>query len=205
MGSNARKYLLTGLGVCATCGAVLRGRILHEGTAVSDPEYGDRAYACETNKHVHRSMAYVDRVVEALIVERLTNSDMTGALVDDTARDEARALADDRDALQASIAELDDLLGSGELTPKAYARSSKRLEESLDDVNERYAAASARASAPVAILDGMVGDNAQQAWDDADLGRRRALIGLLTTRVALRGGATGGARFDPRYVEVDWR
>jgi DNA invertase Pin-like site-specific DNA recombinase len=205
-GSNARKYLLTGLGVCATCGAVLRGRILHEETVVADERYGDRAYACATNRHVHKSMRYVDSVVEALIVERLKNSDMTGALVDNSAADEARALREDRDAVQASIAELDDELEAGELTAKAYARATTRLEKKLDELDELVTAASARATAPVAILDGMVGEHAQAAWDAADLGRRRELVKLLTTRVALRGGGRGGKRrFDPRCVEVDWR
>ena len=98
------------------------------------------------------------------------------------------------------------MLDDGELSPKAYARSTARLEAKLDAIDAALAAANVRASAPVAILDGMVGEHAQQAWDDADLGRRRALIGLLTTRVALRGGGRGGvARFDPRCVEVEWR
>jgi hypothetical protein len=205
-GSNARKYLLSGLGVCAACGEVLRGRILDDSTR-REAEYGDTAYACKTNRHVHRSMRYVDAVVEALIVERLARVDLSGALVDDEARDEARALREDRDAVRVSLAELDDELEAGELTAKAYARATTRLETRLDELDKLIGQASARAAAPVAVLDGMTGEAAQAAWDAADLGRRRALIGLLTTRVALRGGGPSGGvtRFDPTCVEVEWR
>jgi len=201
--TNARVYLLAGLGVCATCGEPLRGRPLHSSTKTLDGgEYGGRAYACSTGRHVHRSVAYVDAVLEALIVERLSRVDMSGALIDDDAADEARALSDDRDALRGALADLVDMLGRGEISPSAYASGSARIEENLAALDEAIGEASDRAARPVAVLDGMTGEGARAAWDDADLGRRRALVALLCERVALRGGR---GPFRPSQVEVEWR
>jgi hypothetical protein len=213
---NARIYLLAGLGVCSTCGAPLRGRPLHHTTYTAQGrwpsqrpdtlDYGDRAYTCSTGKHAHRSVALVDAVVAALMVERLSRLDLAGALVDDDAADEARALNVDRDALRARLDALADDYADGALSSAAYTKATTRIEANLAQLDEAIGAASERAKAPVAILDGMTGEAAQAAWDNADLGRRRALVGLLTTRVALRGGGRGGvSRFDPACVEVDWR
>jgi DNA invertase Pin-like site-specific DNA recombinase len=201
--SNARVYLLAGLAVCAECGAPLRGRPLHNSTKTQrGGEYGARAYACATGRHVHRSVAYVDEVLEALVIERLSRVDMSGALVDDDAADEARALSEDRDALRDALGDLLDMLGRGEISAAAYASGTARIEQNLAALDEAISAASERAAAPVAILDGMTGDGARAAWASADLGRRRALVGLLTTRVALRGGR---GPFRPAQVEVEWR
>lgn len=200
-GSNARKFLLSNLAVCATCGAGLRGKVIFADTKRSEG-YGSHAYACSTGRHVHRSMAYVDAVVEALVVERLSRSDMSGALVDDDAADEARALIADRDALRGALDDLADMLAARTIGAHAYATGAARVEANLAELDERVAAASARATAPVAILDGMTGEHARAAWNDADLGRRRALVGLMFERVALRGGR---GPFTPECVEVDWR
>lgn len=199
--SNARRYLLAGLAVCAACGRPLRGRPLH-GSTHKGPHYGARAYTCASGRHVHRSVEYVDAVVEALVVERLSRSDMSGALVDDDALDEARALSGDRDAVRARLDALADDYADGALSTSAYSKASARLEVKLEELDERIAVASERAKTPVAILEGMTGDRAREAWDAANLGRRRAIIGLLFTRVALRGGR---GPFRAENVEVDWR
>ena len=194
-GQNARVYLLAGLGVCATCGEHLRGRPLYRGNG--------RAYACKTGRHVHKPVELVDAVVEALVVERLSRIDMSGALVDDDAADEARALSADRDAVRARLDALADEYADGELDVKAYRRATSRIEGKLAELDELIGQASERAKAPVAVLDGMTGDEARAAWATADLGRRRALVGLMFARVALRGGV--GPGFSPELVEVDWR
>lgn len=202
---NARVYLLAGLGVCATCGVQLRGRPLHGSTHKGD-DYGDRAYSCKSGRHVHRSVALVDAVVEALVIERLSRVDMSGVLTDDADADEARALSVDRDAVRARLDALADDYADGVLSGAAYAKATSRVEAKLADLDERISVASDNARKPVAILNGMTGEGARAAWANADLGRRRALVGLLFARVALRGGGRGGrGGFTPECVEVEWR
>jgi site-specific DNA recombinase len=206
-GSNARVYLLAGLGVCAECGNVLRGRPLHSTTRTAvdadpDERYGDRAYYCSTGKHVHRSVELVDRVVEALVIERLSRTDASGALTDDDAADEARALRADRDAVRARLEALADEYADGDLDTKAYTRATTRIESKLAELDDAIGKASDRATRPAAVLDGMTGEHARKAWAGADLGRRRAIVGLLFSRVALHGGYGG---FTPDAVEVAWR
>jgi hypothetical protein len=200
---NARVYLLAGLGVCAECGAALRGRPLHSSTSTkAGGDYGARAYACSTGRHVHRSVEYVDAVVEALVVERLSRRDLATALVDDDAADEARALSDDRDAARARLDALADDYADGNLSAAAYGKATARIEANVAELDARIGQASDRATSPGAVLDGMTGEGAQAAWDAADLGRRRALVGLLFARVALRGGR---GPFRVECVEVEWR
>lgn len=196
--STARRYLLSGFAECSTCGAPLRGRPNHRGAE-------GYAYTCTTGRHTYRAGEPVDEVVEALVVERLSRLDASGALVDDGAADEARALAEDRRAVAGRLDALADDYADGVLSSEAYARAVARIEARLVDLDRAVGEASTRARQPLAVLDGMTGSAALAAWEGADLARRRALVELLFERVALVGASVGGREFRPEHVVVEWR
>jgi hypothetical protein len=210
-GQNARVYLLAGLGVCAECGADLRGRPLHNTTkADRDGEYGERAYQCKSGRHAHRSTKLVDRVVEGLVIDGLARRNMAGALVDDTVEDDARALREARRAVELALDEVDEDRASGAISRERANKQTAKLEARRDELDAELGKVSDRATKPLAVLAGFVLDDdaasederrayAQAAWDAAELGRRRELVALLFERVALRGGR---GPFHARQVEV---
>jgi DNA invertase Pin-like site-specific DNA recombinase len=213
-GQNARVYLLAGLGVCATCGEDLRGRPLHKSTKTRDGgNYGDRAYACRTGRHAHRSVALVDAVVEAIVIERLSRTNFAGALVDDTGEDDARALREARRLVDVSLDELDEDRATGAISRDRYNRAAAKLERRRDELDDELGKLADKTTTPAAVLDGFLLDDdgasaderrayALAAWQGAELGRRRALVELVCERVALRGGP---GPFVPELVEVALR
>ena len=196
---NARVYLLAGLATCATCGAVLRGR----------PEYDRKgngvrktAYQCRTGRHCYRPVEDVDAVVERRVVRRLSRMTAAGHLVLDGQPDELDALAAERDGLQARLAEYADAAAT--MSPAAYAAATASLEKELARVQAELVRVEASKARPLAVLEGMTGPGAPEAWAQADLGRRRAVLALLGT-YALRGAATRRAPFTPDDVVVTWK
>jgi DNA invertase Pin-like site-specific DNA recombinase len=213
-GNNARVYLLAGLGACAECGADLRGRPLHGSTKTkAGGAYGGRAYACATGRHVHRSVELVDRVVERLVIDRLAMVDMSGALVDDTVEDDARAVREALRQIDVTLDEHDEDRANGTITRERYLALVAKLDKRRAKLEAELGEHADRVIKPLAVLDGFVLDDdaaslderrehARAAWEGAELGRRRALVDLLFTRVALRGGR---GPFRPEQVEVEVR
>lgn len=204
---NARVYLLAGLGVCAECGDSLRGRPLHHTTYKGD-DYGDRAYACKSGRHVHRSVMQVDRVVEALVIDRLARMNKGGALVEEESEDEAVAMRAALRELDVMLDADDDAVSRGELSQERANKRAAKYEKRRRELVDALGKLDDKAPRALAVLDGFVSEaatlderraHARAAWDRAELGRRRELVALLFERVALRGGR---GSFDPQQVEV---
>jgi DNA invertase Pin-like site-specific DNA recombinase len=184
--SNARRYLLAGLAVCATCGADLRGR---PGTKANPDR---RAYACATGRHCYRAVDDVDMLVTERTVARLERLTAAGSLsldVDPTA-DELGAVDASLAALAGREADMATAMAVGTLTADAYAAATSAIGAERDRLTERRATLLDAAARPVDVLDGMTGPGAGAAWDAADLGTRRAVLDVLWDSIALRGAVT---------------
>lgn len=211
---NARRWLLSGLMVCATCGAPCRAR--PETTTKRDHTV-PASYFCSTGRHVHRRADLVERKVELAIVERLTAHDMTGLFLDDTHAAEVIRLREAREALDDRMREYVDAVAT--MAPAAFAAATNRLQADMDALDVQLLEAATEVRQASRVLEGATGELAALAWfgpggPDGDrvggwsLARRRSIIAELA-EVRLVGGRHGttatGTRFDPEDVVLDWR
>lgn len=206
-GSNARRWLLSGLAVCGTCGTPVRGR----------PRSGRNespAYRCSTGRHMMRRAEPIDEIITKAIIGRLARYDASGLLVDDKAAGEVTRLREARAALEDSYADLADALARGELSARAYGAATGALEAEGEALDAQIQLATATASQASRVLEGATGEGAAQAWAGWTLARRRALIAELA-EIRIHGGKDR-RDFDPIVdeesrtarigdVEIHWR
>lgn len=198
-GGNARKWLLSGLMLCAAegCGETCRARPPSKRSVA--------AYACKTGKHVHRPAEHVERVVTDAVVAYLTRLTKDGLLVDDDAHAEVIRLQAARDAVADRKRAYAALAST--MDPEAYAAATNQLTADLAELDLRVQAARLDEGHAARVLDGATGPGAGEAWKGFTLDRQRAIIREVAT-VSLIGGGRGGPHdraFDPRCVVVDFR
>jgi DNA invertase Pin-like site-specific DNA recombinase len=206
-GTNARRWLLSGIAVCDECGEAVRAR---PRTARGEVP----SYRCPTGRHFHRPVELVDALVEAAVVKRLAAFDPAlGVLVDDEASSELARLTAARAAMEEDLRDLADMMAAGELRPKAYATASGQLEDRMTATDAAIKVAAAEVGQSSRILAGAIGEAAHVAWfgDGTEdnpgwsLARKRAIVQELCA-VRLRGGRRGRHSWDPdRDVVLNWR
>ena len=194
------RWLLSGLGRCGICGGIVRA-------TSSGRSSGGRvkpAYVCVTGKHVVRDAAECDRLVTAVVLERLSRPDAAELLTQDRGVDVA-ALHTRRGALDAELEEWQRLAEAGEVSPPSFARAEKGILERLADVDVAIGQAS-RGSALEGIADA---PDPGAVWSKLDLDRRRAVIDELVTVEVLparkgrrAGWKPGEPYFDPDTVRI---
>ncbi len=190
---NARKWMLSGLAVCAVCGGGVR-------SSRSKERY--HAYRCAAG-HFQRRGEILDSYVEHVVLERLRLPD-AASLLRPRPDINLAALAAREGALRASRRELLSLVAGG-----LY---------SADDVRERVAPidaelaqlAAQRAAAfsddPVAQLVGA--DEIREAWDRLTLARKRRVIRellVLNVRPVGKGVRVLALEDAAATVAVVWR
>lgn len=204
-GTNAKRWLLSGLAVCDECG----GRV----TARPRTARGEvPSYRCPTGRHFHRPVELVDALVETAMVKRLAAFDPAlGILVDDEATEELARLTEARAAMEDELRDLAELLATGELRAKAYAAGTARVEDAMAATDADIKVAAAEVGQSSRVLAGAIGDAAVAAWWGADgepgwtLARKRALISELA-EVRVRGGRRGRNSWNPDTdVVINWR
>ena len=201
--SQARKYLLSGIARCGTCGKPMRGK--------SNNSKGlPAAYQCATQQGgcAYRRVDMTDARVRAMVVARLAEIDVRGAL----------ALPDDMSqaqALEQAIAELEGRLEglvsmhlAGTLTAAQLASGTAEGKAKLAQLRAELAALELERQRPVAALEGLAGmANAAELFDALDLDRQRAVVAQLCTVTIQPTGIHGRGRslFDRRLIQVDWK
>lgn len=197
-GSNARVYLLAGWATCAECGGHLRGR---PGTKRNP---GRRAYACLSGRHCYRAVVDVDQAVVTRVVRRLSRMTAAGLVNLEGTTDELADKATARKALTDRLAEYADAAAT--MSPAAYAAATTGIERELAKVDKAMAELEATQARPMAALEGMTGPGAADAWEAADLGRKRAVLAAVCESVQLVGAATSRAPFNPdQDVLISWK
>jgi DNA invertase Pin-like site-specific DNA recombinase len=198
-----RRWLLSGLALCGVCarpmvaGSVGRAR----GQAVRP------AYTCKTGKHVVRDAHAVDKLVTAIVLERLRRPDARDLLAADAPADtsalHARAVA-----LRCRLNGLATAYAADQIDGAQLAHGSAQLRGELGEV-ERAIAAAARTSPLAGVADA---PDPAKVWKGLGLDRRRAVVDTLLHVTILRarrgrrpGWRPGEPYFDPASVRVEPR
>ncbi len=192
----APRHLLSGIAYCGECGARLK--------AATNISRIPRAYTCrrEGCMKITVTADRVDERVETILMALFERPDFQSALAD---AHERRATAASRGPDVASLiaekeAELEAverLRETGELTLRAYAAETKRIEDAIEQLRGQQAAA---VSSP-ALRRLLTAATLQDGWRGADLMDRREVVRLLLD-VKIKRAAVRGRNFDPGRVEV---
>lgn len=183
----SRKYLMSGLALCGNCGEKVASGI----------RPGQKpAYICRHCFKVKRSVERVDKFIDAMVINYLTDQDierkMSGGV--DTAKLRARLIE-----LDGAEAELGEALGAGMkfaiIKPQLDAIKAERAE--IDATLQ----AQPHQLKPLEQL--LKADDIAQAFGAMPLDRKRAVIALLFTVTILPGQPGGNAPFDPTYVRLE--
>jgi site-specific DNA recombinase len=144
----------------------------------------------------------VDERVEAVLTALFERPDFQRALAEAHRRRETAAtkgpdvaslMAEREDEFEA----VEKLREAGELTLRAYAAETRRIEEAISRLRSRQAAA---VSSP-SLRRLLTAASLQDGWKKADLMDRREVVRLLVD-VTIRRATVRGRTFDPRRVEV---
>lgn len=192
----APRHLLSGIAQCGECGARMK--------AATNISRIPRAYTCRTEgcMRVTATADRVDERVEAVLMALFERTDFQRALADAHERratgatkgpDVASLIADK----EAELSTVEKLRDANELTLRAYAAETKRIEDAIEHLRGQQAA---RVSSP-ALRRLVTAATLQHGWNSADLIDRREVVRLLLD-VKIKRAVVRGRNFDPRRVEV---
>ena len=192
---NAVRYLGSGLYVCAPCGSTVW--VQGSSTGRRGPAY--RCRQATGTGHVTRAQEPVDRLIEGLIVKRLSAPDAADLVTSGTATPaDLAALRTEATAARRRISELEEMLGAGELSRAGFGAAMVRADERLTAAEKTLTEAAG--TSPLVGLAGA--PDIATRWPVLDLGRRRAVLADLMTVTLLP--IRGGRYFDPAGVAVAW-
>ncbi len=186
---NARRWLGGGLYRCH-CGAKCRINYSH---------HGQRVYQCQRSAHLSRSADPIDDLVSRVIAARLRRPDLADILAPDN-REDVAALRAEAATLRLRLDQIGTDYADGLLNGRQLHAATERVTEALQRA-ERALADAGRGSRLAPLLGAA---DPGQAWFDADLPTRQAVLDALAT-VTVLPGAPGRAPFDPATVGVEWR
>lgn len=192
----APRHLLSGIAVCGECGARMK--------AATNISRIPRAYTCRAEgcMRVTATADRVDERVEAILMALFERPDFQGALVEAHRRRETAASSGPDVASQIAEREteldaVETLREAGELTLRAYAAETRRIESAIERLRGQQAAA---VSSP-ALRRLVTAATLQEGWKGADLMDRREVVRLLL-EVTIKRATVRGRKFDVRRVEV---
>ncbi len=166
--------------------------------AVNYSHHGSRVYQCQAASHLSRAADPIDDLVQQVVVARLRRPDLADLLA---------AEAPDVAPLRAEAATLRLRLdqqatdyADGLLTARQLHLATERVTAKLTAVEQALADAG-RGTRLAPLLDAA---DPGQAWLDADLPTRQAVLDTLAV-VTVLPGTRGRAPFDPATVLIDWR
>ncbi|CAN5515822.1 recombinase family protein [soil metagenome] len=192
------KYLGSGLYVCGKCGGSMKvsrdwGKS-HKGPQADHPP----VYRC-ANLDMRRRLEPVDELVEAAIIERLSQPDVLRLL---SPSEDVSALAAESQELRLRIDGLASLYADGTLTGAAVRSEKAKLQSKLDALQTRIA--SAEGGAVINALATAI-DVGQYWHESMSLQNKRRILEALVT-VTIQPTKRGGTNaFSPEDVTIDWR
>jgi DNA invertase Pin-like site-specific DNA recombinase len=191
---NARRYLLSGIALCGTDGALVR---VHISSRVP-------YYACSRSaSHPMRRVERVDELVTELVLRRLEMDDAAGLLREDSGAGRGELLAR-RGRTEGLMRASNELRRQGLLTDAEFAEERRDHLRQLEEVRAGLEALN-RADALAPFLAAP-----RKAWAAADLDSRRAVVSALVAVTLFPGragrprGWSGGPYFDYESVDVRW-
>ncbi len=193
----APRHLMSGIATCGECGARMK--------AATNLSRMPRAYVCR-NEGCMRVTVTADRVderIEEVLVALFDRPDFQQALAAAHRRREGAATRrPDISSLiaerESELDEVESLRAAGELTLRAYAAETKRIEDAIDQLRGQQVAA---VSSP-ALRRLLCAATLHDGWRNASLSDQREVIRLLLD-VRIKRAVARGRRFDPSRVEVE--
>jgi len=188
---TARRWLLSGLAVCAVCREPVRSargethptsRRDGSGAAASQRYH---AYRC-VRGHFMRSGDIIDEYVAEVCIARLSQPDARALLAPPDDGPGIESLNAQRIELEARESAIAGLIAAGKMTPQAAEQALEQLAADLRTINSEIARVILRD--PLAELIGL--DDVRAWWESATLARRRAVVDSLVV-VAIRPVGSG--------------
>ncbi|MDQ6725328.1 MAG: recombinase family protein [Actinomycetota bacterium] len=184
---HAVKYLLSGIATCGVCGRIVK---------VQPQRGGYMAYMCK-KFCVARKMEWVDDLIEALIIGRLSQPDALAlfAAPNDNFGAVLDAIADKRARLEGFC----DAAAKGEITPASLGRIEANLLTEIQVLESRIR----RYDVPSVVYE--LANNSASRWTTLTLEQKREVIRcLMAIRLHRSTTLRGSRRFDPEAIEVRW-
>lgn len=139
----------------------------------------------------------IDRAVEALVVERLSQPDAIGVFA--PGADNTDELLTRRRAVEVELDSLTDMLTARTINAKQFARASAAYNAELDQIDAELSSA-----APTALSD-LVGPDIAKRWGEVPMDRKRAVVrALYEVRIKPRmaGDPPQDGTFRPESIEL---
>jgi site-specific DNA recombinase len=192
---GARRHLLTwGIGVCGVCGGHLR--VAKKGNA----NWGVKKhlYVCDEKGCTGRDQANVDKLVGAVVIERLARPDAQGWLLgDDEIAKQARQRAS---ALREQLDDAADAFSDLAIDKRQLERITARLLPQWVEANE--VSKNAQPSIDPEVARKLAGSEATKQWANMTVAAQRAVLEVLGIVVTINRVTRHGPGFDPSSVAV---
>lgn len=185
---SAARYLLTGVARCAICGAAC---------FVKHRADKGLSYFCSESGCVQRSVPAVDRLVEEVVIRRLSMPDAREAFRPREAS--TKHLSEELASLTSRLDSLAVLVADGTLTADGAREAARPLRDRADAIRAQMEAQQARATIPDDLLTGDVSEK----WGALPLTKKRAVIRALM-RVSI-DRQSNPRRFEPESIRIEWR
>lgn len=201
-GSGVR-HLLSGVAECGVCGAKLR-REMNNGVpsyvcAGKPPQQGQPR---PSRKHVTRAQEGLDAMVTRYVVGHLADPGLIEAMAMRQARDveEVAIAAGELADLRARLAQLEESVAAGGITPAAFGRIEARMLEQIAAVQARL---SGSGGLPAAVLE-LAGPQAEAKWAELEgnVAVQRLVVRAMVRVVVHRSTVRGRHRFDTSTIEI---
>jgi DNA invertase Pin-like site-specific DNA recombinase len=180
-----RKHLGASLYLCGRCG----GRV----------STNSRAYWCPQGGHITRTLAPIDEFVLRTVEARLALPDVLEAFSQDTSALMLET-ATEAQLIEARLGVIENDYDEGVIDGRRYQVASEKLREQLAKVYAKQASIVGGNS----LADVLSAHNPAQAFTEATLGVKRAVIDALMT-VTLLPVPRGKKGFDPDSVVIEWK
>lgn len=192
--SNKTKYLLSGLAVCGVCGGRMLARPDYRGKGENKRRV--MTYQCTTNWCTSRLMDPVDEVVEAAVIDRLSQPDALQLLAPPV---DVAPLVEQSQELRARRDDLAGLLADGLLSAAAVKEQSLKIGKQLEQLQAGIAQAEGGSSLSALIL----ADDIARHWHDVMTFRQKRAI--LTAGLTVTINKQSSRIFDPSTITVKWK
>jgi hypothetical protein len=197
--SRVRVHMMTRLLLCGACLKPMGVGTAHDRNRPEGQPLR-KVYICKNEgcRKLARDLEKVNKLVEDVMVERLSRDDAKELIIDREAVD-LDTLRAESEAIAVEIETLPDLIDSDGWTPQQVGRRTKQLQEKLNAVEAQMVNAN-----DARLFEGIVGaEDVRAAWKDAGLDRQRAMIDRLVVFTVNR--TKRGRGWHPEHIGVAWR
>lgn len=198
--SRVRTHMMTGLILCGECKRPMGVGTSHDRNRPEGQPLR-KVYLCKAEgcRKLARDLDKVNKLVEDVMVERLSRPDYKEALTNPEDGVDLDALRAEAEAIQVQIDALPDAIANDGMSLKLAAQTERLLQDKLNAVESQMVSAS-----DARLFDGLdEAPSAQTWWEGLDLDRHRAVIDRLVVFTVNR--TKRGRGWHPEHIGVAWR